>query len=93
MRGEGYEDLFAGLAAEAAGAEWGTVRVNPADRELAARYFPRAVVEADASITGGVEAVSTDGAFSVVNTLETRLERAWPELLPEIVAELRGRDP
>jgi V/A-type H+-transporting ATPase subunit E len=93
MRREGYGELFAGLAAEWAGEAWGTVRVNPADRELAARHFPGTAIEIDATLAGGFEAVSSDGGLTVVTTLETRLERAWPDLLPEIVAELRGRVP
>jgi vacuolar-type H+-ATPase subunit E/Vma4 len=48
-------------------------------------------VVADPAITGGLVAVTADGSLTVVNTLDSRLERCWPDLLPHLIAELRGR--
>lgn len=91
LRDNDYHALFRRLAAELPDATWATVRVNPADTALAAALFPTAVIEADGAIRGGLEASSADGELTVINTLEARLERAWPELLPRIVTELRER--
>ncbi|HEX9080191.1 MAG TPA: V-type ATP synthase subunit E [Desulfuromonadaceae bacterium] len=93
MRDEGYGRLFGRLAAEIGEAGWSTVWVNPADRDLAAPLFPGARIVADPAITGGLRAASGDGRLTVSNTLETRLERAWPDLLPGLVEELAGQRP
>lgn len=93
QRDNDYAAFFKRLAAELPEAAWDTIRVNPADTALAAELFPTAAIEADRAISGGLEAVTSDGDLTVVNTLEARLERAWPELLPLMVNELRGRRP
>jgi V/A-type H+-transporting ATPase subunit E len=85
MREEGYEELFAALAAELPPREWESVRVNPADDGLARRLFPAAEIVADGALTGGMTVTGTGGGVTVVNTLEKRLERGWPELVPELV--------
>ena len=48
---------------------------------------------ADPAITGGLKVMGGDGRLTVSNTLETRLERAWPDLLPAMVEELAGQRP
>ncbi|GAB4333484.1 MAG: hypothetical protein Kow0089_02190 [Desulfobulbaceae bacterium] len=85
LRGEGYAGLFAAFVGELPELEWEAVRVHPDDRELAARHFPQARVEAEEGITGGFEAVGMDGRLRVVNTLENRLEKVWPSLLPSLI--------
>lgn len=77
------------LAAELPLEEWRTVRVNPADAALAEELFPAAEIVADAALSGGLAVTSGDGSLTVDNSLETRLERLWPELLPELVAVIR----
>ena len=87
---EGEYGTFLGeLAAELPDTVWGTVRVNPLDADRAAALFPGAAISPDPAITGGLEAVSADGSLTVVNTLESRLDKGWPDLLPLLVAELR----
>lgn len=93
LREERYESFFRELAAESMGIAWSEVRVNPADAELAARHFHPAVIATDPAITGGFEAATPGGEITWINTLERRLDRAWPDLLPRMVAELRGRPP
>lgn len=87
------DSLFDRLAAELPREAWVAVRVNPVDAPLAATRFPGAAVQVDDAVRGGLAVVTVDGDFSVVNTLEARLERSWPELLPRIMAEVRGRRP
>jgi V/A-type H+-transporting ATPase subunit E len=82
------EDIFEKLVLELPSAEWQRVRVNPADRGIAAKFFPQAHVAADSSITGGMAVETEDGSIRVVNTFEKRLERSWPRLLPELLKDL-----
>jgi len=86
--------LFEALARELPPCSWQSVRVNPADAELAARRFPGAAVELDPAISGGMEVACDEGRIAVSNALETRLAIAWPDLLPGLLADLQacGRD-
>lgn len=63
------------------------MRVNPADGERAAVLFPGARIETDPAISGGMEAITEGGRMRVVNTLEKRLARGWPDILPHLLAE------
>ena len=90
MRAEDPEALFRGLVAELPPDTWRSVRVNPDFASLATGFFPVAGIVPDASLSGGFKVTSADGSLSVDNTLKTRLERLWPELLPHLINELRG---
>jgi vacuolar-type H+-ATPase subunit E/Vma4 len=85
------EGLLAQLAEELPAAAWATIRVAPADILPARSLFPGTEVLADPAITGGVAASTADRSLTVVNTLESRLEKGWPDLLPRLVSEVRGR--
>ncbi len=78
-------ELFAALAAELPSRAWERVTVNPADRVIARKLFPRTNVTTDASIAGGIEVEADGGRVHVDNTLEARLEAAWPEVLPGLM--------
>ncbi len=84
VRGE----MFVRLARELPARPWTRVHVNPSDLAWAREFFPQAEVVADGDITGGVEALDRQGGLRVINTLEKRLERGWPLILPAIFAEL-----
>jgi len=86
LRGQGYEKVFRALAAELPEFAWRAVRVNPEDAALASEAFPRAEVVGEGSISGGMEVASENGRVRVVNTFEKRLERAWDEILPGLLA-------
>jgi hypothetical protein len=88
LRLEGGDRLFAALAAELPRRDWNRVRVNPADRERASACLPGAEVESDENICGGLEVEAQGGRIRISNTLETRLETAWPEMLPGLIAGL-----
>jgi len=85
-----YPELFALLAGELPPREWETLRVNPADLERAGALFPGARIEPDPAISGGLDAGAPGGELQVVNTLEKRLERGWPELLPLLLKEVEN---
>ncbi len=88
LRTGGYSAAFARLAAELPPAAREEIRVNPADAEAAVALFPTARIVADAAICGGLEGLVDGGRVQVVNTLEKRLERGWPELLPLLLGEI-----
>ncbi len=88
LRGQDYEKVFKALADEMPELDWKTVRVNPTDGDLASETFPGADVKGDGSISGGMETASEGGKVRVVNTFEKRLERAWDEILPGLLAEV-----
>ena len=86
LRSTNYKDVFTSLAHELPAADWGDIKVNPDDGDIARTEFPGARILCDPSITGGMEAVSATGTQHIINTFEKRLERAWDELLPLLVS-------
>jgi len=88
LREQGYEDIFRKLALELPSFGWRKVRVNPDDPILAQKLFSGAEVITDSNITGGMELESEGGGIWVVNTLEKRLERAWPLMLPALMEKI-----
>lgn len=93
FRQESYEELFSALASELPPGRWQRVSVNPEDRNLAAKCFPEALISSDEAITGGIDVQSEDGSIRISNTLETRLQAAWPDLLPDLMASVRRELP
>jgi V/A-type H+-transporting ATPase subunit E len=90
LRNAAYPELFARLAGALPPREWETLRVNPADLERAQALFALARIEPDPAISGGLEAWAQGGELQVVDTLEKRLERGWPELLPLLLGEVEN---
>jgi V/A-type H+-transporting ATPase subunit E len=82
------DELFVALAGELPDFPWETVKVNSRDKEAASSRFPKAklIVDDANAIRGGLEVSGENGAIRIINTLEKRLERMWPELLPELIA-------
>ena len=87
----GGVELFAELAAEIPEFGWALVKVNPRDEQLAHDSFRSAEIVTDESICGGLEVQDDEGRLVVINTLEKRMLHLWPELLPEMIKELRQR--
>ena len=88
LRAQNPEGLFSALAAELPALAWRKVRVNPADEILARQHLPQAQVECDTQISGGMETEAEGGRIRVNNTLEARLESAWPELLSGLITTI-----
>lgn len=91
LTGDDGERIFRTLAAELPALPWHTIRIAPGDVALASGHFPNATIIADEAVAGGLKVATADGSLIVDNTLETRLERMWPDLLIQLMAELRGR--
>ncbi|MEK6672785.1 MAG: V-type ATP synthase subunit E [Nitrospirota bacterium] len=89
LRDERYNDLFSSLLQELPLRIWEVVRVNPQDERLAKEYFPEAIITVDSNIAGGLEVIAGNGRVSVRNTLDKRLDKAWAELLPEMMEDVR----
>jgi V/A-type H+-transporting ATPase subunit E len=87
---EGGEQMFAALVAELPLGDWRLVRVNPADRPLARERFPQAEIVGDERISAGLEVETDGGRIRVRNTLETRLEAAWPDMLPGLISSIQS---
>ena len=80
--------LWQAFCAELPHAEWGKITVSQGSQGLAVRDFPTAEIELDDAIAGGLIATSSSGV-RVDNSLTCRLRRAWPDLLPQLMSELR----
>ena len=91
LREQNYEKIFAVLAAELPERQWEKIIANPADQELAARFFAANIIAPDPEISGGLQALTANGKIMVDNTFEKRLERKWLYILPAIIAEFEKR--
>ena len=89
LAGDDRAGLWEALRAELPTAAWESLTVHPADREQAGHAFPDAVIEEDETLGGGLVAACADGTIRIDNSLACRLLRAWPDLLPQLLAELR----
>lgn len=91
LRDASSPELFQSLVRELPQRDWQRIRVNPGDREVACARFPTAEVVCDPAICGGLEVEADAGRIRVSNTLETRLESAWPDLLPSLINDLLAK--
>jgi V/A-type H+-transporting ATPase subunit E len=88
LHGKKRAELFTRLAEEFTAGDWQTIIVHPEDTSVARQLFPQAEIVIDEGISGGLVASSADGRITVINTLEKRLERLWPRLVPEILRDV-----
>lgn len=87
----GGRRLFLALVAEIPRYSWKLVRVNPRDRKACAGCFPEVEIAQTDKISAGLEVQDAAQQVRIINTLEKRLAHLWPELLPELMAELRQK--
>ncbi|MCL7486814.1 MAG: V-type ATP synthase subunit E [Desulfobulbaceae bacterium] len=88
VRGRDYRLVFAQFVGEVPAIAWEMVQVSRQDRELAEAFFPGADIEVDSSIIGGFRASADGKRYRVVNTLEKRLEKGWPAILPILLRQI-----
>lgn len=69
--------------------DWTLVKVHPTDQQLACHNFPAAEVETDEDLCGGLIVANIEDTVRIDNSLRCRLMRAWPDLLPHLLEELR----
>lgn len=83
------QELWQALSRELPEYQWARVKVYPEDLELARRTFPSAAIDIDEAICGGLIVTNAEGTIRVDNSLPCRLMRAWPDLLPDLMKDLR----
>jgi len=91
LRERNYENVFVQLAKELPDCQWGKILVNPADVDLAAKFFNKNIVQSDSAISGGLIAVDAGDRIVVDNSLEKRLERKWLHLIPELIRKIEEK--
>lgn len=87
LRNMEYSVAFNVMAMELPPLPWASVRVNPGDAGIAQKSFPDSDIIPDQGISGGMDVTTGDNSVRVVNTLEKRLERAWDDILPDLIQE------
>jgi len=90
LRKEEYPEIFASLVEELPPFKWEAITVNELDVELAKSFFPSVEIRTDPALSGGFTTSGDNGNYRVINTLERRLEKAWPFVLPALLREITG---
>ncbi len=70
-------------------AEWQQVLVCTPDRAQAQQVFPACEISLEDNLGGGLMVTTAEGLITVDNSLRCRLQRSWPALLSNLLAELR----
>ena len=91
MVGNARKLIWQALCRELPEYSWTNLKVHPEDLALAREAFPEAAIECDAAIGGGLVATDAQGSIRIDNTLSCRRSRAWPDLLPNLMKDLRER--
>jgi len=91
MIGDCRQELWQSLYHELPEYQWTNVKVNPEDLELGRQTFPAATIDCDEAIGGGLIATDAEGTIRIDNSLSCRLKRTWPDLLPNLLKDLRER--
>lgn len=91
LRKQNYEKIFATLVRELPERQWEKIIINPADVELAAKFFNVNSIRQDPAVSGGLVALTANDRIIVDNTFEKRLERKWLHILPQLIAEIEKR--
>lgn len=88
LRDDTYCDCFERLVRELPEYHWEEVTVNHQDVSLAAKFFPDVRINVSNRITGGFEVSAKSGTITVNNTFEKRLERAFSNIIVELLKEV-----
>jgi len=91
MIGDSRQALWQALRLEFPEYQWTKVTVHPEDLELARQAFPSATIDCDETVGGGLIATDAEGTIRIDNSFACRLMRAWPDLLPNLMKDLRER--
>jgi V/A-type H+-transporting ATPase subunit E len=89
LRESAGSELFATLAGELPPLAYERIRVAPQDVAGARERFPDAQVSSDAATIAGIDAYAAAGRIRIDNTLPTRLDVAWPFLVPLLMRDVR----
>ena len=89
LRDDRYRDIFSSICREIPESDWSDVKVHPQDEAMARSCYADTRIETDNSISGGLSVRGSRGKTAVVNTFEKRLEKAWEDLLPLIIKDIK----
>lgn len=89
LRDARYTAVFASLVKELPLSAWTEALVNQDDVSMALVHFPGIHIIADNRISGGIDVAGENSRQRIINTFEKRLERAWEEMLPSLIHEVR----
>jgi len=89
MIGDSRQKLWHALHRELPEYPWTNIKVHPKDLAFAKRTFPSTAIDCVEAIGGGLIATAAEGTIRVDNSLSCRLLRAWPDLLPDLMKDLR----
>lgn len=89
FRGERYPELFARLVADLPDRRWERAYVHPDDEALARACLPGVEIVGDRTVEAGLAVETANGRVRVTNTLRTRLDAAWPDLVTALMRDLR----
>lgn len=82
-------ELWQALLRELPSSVWTRVRVHPLDRSMAEDSFPEAIIDCDEAISAGMIVSDAEDMVRIDNTLNCRLMRVWPDLVPKLLEALR----
>ena len=91
MAGTSRGAVWQALSSEIPDYQWTNLTVHPVDLELARETFPSAAIACAEAIGGGLVAHDAEDTVRIDNSLPRRLLRAWPDLLPNLMKDLRER--
>jgi vacuolar-type H+-ATPase subunit E/Vma4 len=91
LASNGRAVLWKKLCEELPESDWMTIKVHPADQTLADQDFPAARIESDETLGGGLIVTNAEGTIRIDNSLNCRLLRAWPDLVPKLLGEFHKR--
>ncbi|MDT8440175.1 MAG: V-type ATP synthase subunit E [Desulfuromonadales bacterium] len=77
------------LYAELPASVWQRCQVHTDDVALAEQHLPESAVVARDDLAGGLLVERDDGRIQIDNSLAQRLAHCWPELLPQLLDDLR----
>jgi len=77
------------LANELPQATWEEILVAELDVEQAAQFFGEVSIRLSPKLSGGLIALREKGRIRIDNSLQIRVDRYWPTLLPRLLAQLR----
>ena len=91
MVGTSRHEIWQALCRELPKYPWTNLTVHPKDLDFARQAFPAAAIECDEAIDGGLVVTDAKGTVRIDNSVSCRLSRAWPDLLPNLMKDLRER--
>jgi vacuolar-type H+-ATPase subunit E/Vma4 len=89
LRDARYNAVFTSLVNELPPSVWTEALVNQDDVSMTLVHFPNIHIIGDNRISGGIDVSGENSRQRIINTFEKRLERAWEEMLPSLIHEVR----